>query len=126
MGVILPSLEAISTNRTYLKKDASMAADFDSVIADFKDMKVGSIQVKWSGNDTFDGMVIVEASNVPEEDWFDEVKGGTYILSDDGTRSKRKTKLFNLGVIGFRYARVLYFKGTNTTGTINVIALGKK
>ncbi len=122
----MPIVNAQNLNRAYLTKTGPMRADFVSDIVDFKDMQVGSIQVKWSGNDALDGEIFVEGSNVPEDDWFDEVNLGYKILDDDGTKGKRKNQLFNLGLLGFRYARVKYFKGANTTGEIEIIALGKK
>jgi len=107
-----------------------MATDFISDIIDWKEMPIGSIHAKWDANNALDGKIIVEASDVPIDDWFDEIQiceiNNEYVMSDDGTRGKKKTKMFNLGVIGYRYSRVKFSHGTNTAGTISIVALGKK
>ena len=120
-------LKAEHCNRTYIAKDEDMNADFETDIIDFINMKVGSVQAIWKNNDALDGQLIVEASNIMEDpESFDEIEGGVYTMNDDGTRTKRRTKLFNLGQLGYRYVRVLYLKGTNTQGKITIVALGKK
>jgi hypothetical protein len=106
----------------------NMAADIVSDIVDFKDMTSGSIQVKWEGNDQDNGEIIAEVSNIPEDSWFDRFGStATFVMNDNGIDiGKKKTRLFNFGWLGFRYARIRYLKGTNTTGTLQVMALGKK
>ena len=119
---------ARNTHRTYLLKPVTgnMSIDQTSETIDFKEMVVGSVQAKWDGNNALTGKLVVEASNIDEDDWFDEIDCSEVTLDDDGTKAKRKTKLFNLGWLGYRFLRVRYFAGDNTQGTIQVIALGKK
>jgi hypothetical protein len=120
-------LTAQNVNRTYVAKNRAMNADFTSDIIDFKEMALGCVHVKWLGNDQEDGEIAVEASAVPDDDWFDEVDHcPTFLPSTDLGRGAKQTKLFNLGVLGFRYARVKFYKGTNTIGTITIVAQGKK
>jgi hypothetical protein len=120
---------ARNIHRTRLKEATTnnMNADFISDVIDFKEMVVGSIQVMWDGNNADDATIVVEATNfVEHENSFDEIDCSEVTLDDDGSKAQRKTKLFNLGIIGWRYARVKYFHGSNTTGSISVWALGKK
>jgi hypothetical protein len=124
-------LTAQNINRTIILNTASMDENQVSDIIDWKEMTVGSISAKWEGNDTIDGSLTVEAANIPEDAWFDEINicgiDSAYIMNDDNSgRGKKKCKMFNLGVLGYRYTRVKYFKGSNTTGTITIMALGKK
>jgi hypothetical protein len=107
-----------NVNRAYLFSDVSMASDQTSHIADFKEMVCGSIQAFWTGNDTIDGALSLEAS-CDAEHW-DQIKGSPTTID-----TPRLTKLWDLGMIGYRYVRVVYLHGTCSTGTLSAIAIGK-
>jgi len=120
-------ISARNVHRAYLLVEAPMGQDLISDIADFREMTIGSVQARWEDNDAADGKLILQASNVPDEAWFDDMECADVILDDDNSQfGKRKTKLFNLSIIGFRYVRVRYLKGSNTQGKITVFAVGKK
>ena len=106
----------------------NMAASLTTKIVDFAEMSLGSVQAKWTGNNSSEGEIVCEVGNIPSDEWFDEYGAcATYILADDGiSRGQKKNKIFNLGVLGFRYARIKYYKGANSQGTLEVIALGKR
>jgi len=129
----LTSHNAQNLHRVYIlgspTSGASMGSDQTSDLIDFKNMTTGSIQVKWEDQDADDGEIAIEVSNIPEEEWFDEIHQCPAIMSETGSgRGNKQVKLFDLGnsMIGFRYARVKFYHGSNTTGTITAIALGKK
>lgn len=123
---------ATNVNATKISWLQPMNADFTSDVIDFKEMTVGSIQFKWENNDALNGKIIIESSNIDNEAWYGVVKGGIITLSEDGVTVdadgvlQKKCQTFNLGVIGYRYARLRYLKGANTAGTISFIGLGKK
>ena len=130
--------EASGLSRIVWPDSDNMDADFVSDIIDFGHSRVAaSIHFKWEGNDQADAQIAIEASDFLDPDdstesekWFDEVElpcGETRItLNASGAGpSSRKTQLINLGTVGYRYARIAYYKGSNTTGMLRAIALGK-
>ena len=119
---------ARNIHRAYVIEETSnnMSSDIVSDMIDFREMTVGSIQAKWSGNDAADGLLVVYASNIPDDEWFAKINCGEHTMSGDGTAGNEKTAIFNLGSIGYRYMRVKYFQNSNTQGDLVVIGLGKK
>lgn len=118
-------LAATNCNRTYIAKDLSLAADFHSKIADFRDMPMGSIQVLWRNvTGTLDGEISLHCSNLPEDDsFFDggDIDGGIIpIDSASGSRMWLRDRL------AFRYLQARFTKNGITGGTVDIIALGKK
>ena len=98
-----------------------MAVDVDSHIADFKEMSIGSVQAWWMGNDGNGGMIQVLVSNFPEASTFAPLPDSLASMDTD-----RKSILWNIGVLGFRYAFVRYTANGVTEGTLHISALAKK
>ncbi len=118
-------LNATNCNRTYIAKDVSLASNFFSKIADFKDMPMGSIQVVWKNvTGTLDGQITLYSSNLPEDDsFFDggEIDGAVIpVDSANGNRMWLRERL------AFRYLQARFVKNGVTGGTVDIIALGKK
>jgi hypothetical protein len=112
-----------NVNRTVIKEVSpnNMASDFTSDIIDFRDMKVGSLQVLWEGANQTDGYFQVFTSDFSEPDTFDDMDG-----SREDVLTAKNSRVFNLGVLGFRYALVKWFHGSVTTGKCQIVAVGKK
>jgi len=68
----------------------------------------------------------VYASNWPDAATFAKLDCGAHVMDEDGSTGNEKTQMFNLGYLGYRYSLVKYLKGSNTQGTLTIIALGKK
>jgi hypothetical protein len=104
--------------RAYLCRGTSLAADFESDVADLNEMTIGSVQWFWEGEDTTTGETWLEASN--DAIHWDEIEGSRHNL-DRSTKSR----LWNRIGIGFRYIKLCYSPNTTTTGTLTAFALGK-
>jgi hypothetical protein len=127
MGQNLVTIVAQNVHRGYIAKNEPMNANFVTPPVDFKEMVTGSFHCKWDGNDAANGTIILQASNIPQEDWFDDMECAETILDDDDSAfGKKKTKLFRDTSIGYRYARIRYLAGSNTTGTMTIVVIGKK
>jgi hypothetical protein len=116
---------ATNCNRTYIAKDKSLGSNFYSSIADFKDMPMGSIQVVWSDVvGTFDGQIVLYCSNLHESDsLFDggEIDGAIIpINSENGNCMWLRDRL------AFRYLQARFTKNGIVSGTVDIIAYGKK
>lgn len=104
--------------RAYLCQGQSLGSSFISDIADFKEMVVGSVQAVWSGDDATTGELELWSSD--DGVHFDRIDGSLRDLNHPN-----KTRLWNLGVIGFRYLQLRYDAKTVTAGTLEAFALGK-
>lgn len=103
-----------------------MASDYTSDTIDFTYCMIGSVQITWTGNSASNGEIYLESSLYDDDDWFDEIIGSAVTLSASGTgRGKKKTVLWSHESMGFRFVRVQYLKGSNTTGTFTIKAAGK-
>jgi hypothetical protein len=98
-----------------------MGNSLTSDIIDFRDMPIGSLQAVWGGVDAADGYFEAYASNFTEESTFDTIKGSKQIVT-----TAAGSRVWNLGLIGFRYAVVKWFPGSVTAGSCLIVALGKK
>ena len=123
----LRTVEARNVHRGYLVQDKPMNADFVTPPVDFREMVTGSFHAKWENNNALNGQIILQASNVPKEEWFEDMQCSETTLDDDDSAfGKKRTKLFRDTSIGYRYARIRYIAGSNTTGTMTIIVIGKK
>jgi len=120
-------VRARNTHRAQVLVDGDMSQDLVSKTIDFREMAIGSIQSHWEGNDEFDGELHFYGSNYPDQ-FFSKLSCGYHVMDEDGSDAydNAKCHIPNLGVIGYRYMRVLYKKGSNTAGTLNIICIGKK
>lgn len=120
-------VQATNCNRSYAAKGESLGADFESLVIDFKDMPIGSIQARWSGATTPGGTFKTYVSNFPDVASFDplgtELDCGT-ILVDRAAGST--ILLLNRDRVAFRYALVRYTAGSTVGGTVDLVAIGKK
>jgi hypothetical protein len=119
-------IQAKNCNRSYAIKNQSMGANFESLVIDFHDMPMGSIHFLWSGLvGTLDCEFKIFASNLPEVSSFDEI--GTLIdCSSFVPHATSGSKIWIRDRIGFRYALVRFYKNNLTSGSVDIIALGKK
>jgi hypothetical protein len=100
----------------------ALASDFESDnIIDFRDSKCGTIQLVRSGGDQNDGTFFLKISLLSDPTTFFKYKGSE--LTPDADCDSGGWVFTD---IPFRYAQVCYTKGTDTTGTVNVWATGKK
>jgi hypothetical protein len=114
-------VKAVSNlNRTNIST-SNLTADFVSDVIDFRDMPIGSLQAVWNGANAADGYFEVYSSNFRELATFDNVRG-----SKEEVKVADGSRVWNLGLIGFRSALVKWIHGSNTAGTCLVVAMGKK
>lgn len=118
-------LDATNCNRTYIAKNVPLTSNFNSKIADFRDMPMGSVQLVWKNvTGTLDGKVVLYASNLHEDDsFFDggEIDGAIMpVDSANGNRMWIRDRL------SFRYLQARFTQNGITGGTLDIIALGKK
>jgi len=111
-------ISARNMNTAYIANGLSMAADFESDTADFLEMPIGCVQAWWSGNDAEDGTLELFASA-------DGVHFASVVDSASDLVTPKKTKLWNLGVIGYQFVKVEYKAGSVSSGSIWIIAKGK-
>jgi hypothetical protein len=109
-------------NRAYILQDHSMAVAVDGTTVvgntvDFKEMVTGSVQADWDGADALTGEIKLFGSSNGVR--YSPIKGSRRVLDSGDSR------LWSLGVLGFRYLRVTYTPNGTTTGTLTVFALGK-
>jgi hypothetical protein len=112
--------DARNLQRSYLCQAAPLGVGFDSDVADFREMVIGSVQAWWSGNDTTSGEIELWASNVRDPAMFARIDGSLRNLD-----SPRNAWVWNLGVIGYRYLMMVYTPHTTTTGVLTAFATGK-
>ena len=116
-------MTVLSTRNTSLivgAKDKPLNANFISDIFDFKEMNIGSIQCVRIDGDANDGVFSLEISNICDEESF-----APYPSSEvSGCNERNIIWLFDK--IPFRFARLIYTAGTDTTGTVSVYGRGKK
>lgn len=111
----------VNVHRVQITPDAQpLAVNFASDILDFRDMLTGFIQVIWSGPDTYDGYFELYVSAFPDELTMSKYPGSKHTLDADCSSFS-----WNIAHMGFRYAMVKWFKGTQTTGTVYIVATGK-
>jgi len=121
-----PVLKATNTNRTVIKSevDGNMSSSFSSSIIDFHDMPIGYLQAVWKdvvGFGPDSGYFEAFASGFRNFNTFDYIRGSLERIEvADGAR------MWNLGVIGYRYAYVKFSPVNITDGTCTIIASGKK
>jgi hypothetical protein len=120
------TVEATNCNRSFAAKDQALASSFNSLVIDFKDMPLGSIQFIWSGIiGTIDGTFKIYASNRPEVATFDpdgtEIDGSSFV-----PHNASGSRIWIRDRIGFRYALVRWTPNGVTAGTVDIIAMGKK
>lgn len=122
------TIEATNCNRSFAAKAQSLAAGFDSTVIDFKDMPLGSIHIFWSsvvGATPYTGAFKIYGSNRPEVSSFD--LDGTLIDGAEITpHNANGSRLWIRERIGFRYALIRWTPGNVTSGTCDIIAIGKK
>jgi len=114
----MTSKSARDIHRAYLFEDHDMSVSLASGSADFKEMSMGSVQAWWTGNDATDGSIEVEASD-------DNIHWDVILGSYRAVDNPRLTWLWDLGVVGYRYVRIVYAHGSITTGILNAFAIGK-
>lgn len=118
-------LEAVNCNRTYIAKNVRLNASFNSKIADFKDMPMGSVQIIWRGvTGVFNGEIKLFASILPEDDsLFDggEIDGAVLPIS-----SANGNQLWVRERLGFRFLQARFTPNSISDGFIDIVALGKK
>ena len=121
------ALLTIETDGTVrdLADGISLGADWTSNTVDFTHCRQGSLHVKYTGNDAADGYVVLEASLVDEDGWFDEIDNTQCLLNGSGDPGDRKNILFSHETLGFRFVRLKYYKVSNTTGTMDLKVCGK-
>ncbi len=113
-------------HRVYLIKEISgnMAADIDSIIVDIKDMPITFFQAIWTGvNVGGSGSLELEVSAFDDANTMSPYPASIRTFPESPSK---KSLSWNIGFSGFRYARVLYRKGTITQGTLYVVGIGKK
>jgi hypothetical protein len=118
---------AITTNthRVFIIAEATaMAADVESVVIDFRDMPLGSVQVVWENADSTDGEFKLYASNFSEANTFTE--DNAIPLSDFVVTSPSGSKLWSYERLAFRYMMLKWKSNGTSTGTMKAIAIGKK
>ena len=116
--------QTTATNRIYLAKDVSLASDFYSDIADFRDMPMGAVQIVWTGaTGTLDGLMKFHASLLPYEPTFDgcEIDDGFWVINEASS-----ARLWIRQSLGFRFLQARYTANGCTSGTMDIIAHGKK
>ena len=113
---------ARNMQRAYLIDAAAgnMAEGITSRVIDFKEMVIGSVQAVWAGADAQDGEITLWVSNLPDPATFVPLDGGKRTLS-----VAPYSRMWQLGVIGYRYMMATYTPGANTMGTMFLFALGK-
>ena len=112
-------------NRAYAAKNMPLDADFDSLVIDFKEMPMGSIQTIWRAAVGSGGLFNVYASNLPDVASFDPegslIDGSEWTVHNaDGGRIWIRDRL------AFRYALMRYTAGSMTAGNVDIIAIGKR
>lgn len=119
--------KATATNRTVIKEleASNMASSFTSLVIDFSDMPIGCLQAIWQGvsydGDPAGANFKIKASCYRNLDTFDYVRGSLEdVTGENGAR------MWNLGVIGYRYALVEFTKGNILDGSCIIVASGKK
>lgn len=119
-------IEATNVNRSYAAKGQALAANFESLVIDFKDMPMAAIHAIWAGvTGVLDGQFKIYASNFPEVTSFDldgtQIDGGEFVLHNaNGSRIWIRDRL------SFRYALIRYTANGVTGGTVDIVAIGKK
>lgn len=121
-----PVLKATNTNRTVIKTlvDNNMSTSFSSSIIDFHDMPIGYLQAVWqdvAGYGQDSGYFEAFASGFRNFSTFDYIRG-----SMEGVETEAGSRMWNLGVIGYRYAYVKFTPVNITAGTCIIVASGKK
>lgn len=114
----MTSKSARNIHRAYLFEDHNMGSSLISESADFKEMSMGSVQAFWTGNDATTGSLELEASD--DNIHWDNIEGSYRTLAN-----ARLSWLWDLGVIGYRYVRLVYVKVDVTSGTLTAFAIGK-
>lgn len=100
-----------------------MALAFNSEVIDFKDMPMGSVQIRWTGaTGVLNGTFKVHASNFPEDATFD----GNDLAPSFPLDASTGSPIWIRERIGFRYAQVRFTPGGVTGGLCDIVAIGKK
>lgn len=98
-----------------------ITADFVSQLIDFKEMNTATIQAVVSGADVNDGTFSLEVSLICDPT--------SFIPYPDSLRSM-SAGCSNFGweyrAFPWRYVRVVYTHGSDTTGTVTIYARGKR
>ncbi len=98
------------------------SSTIDSDIADFRSMLIGSFQVWWKNTNSNDSEFELFVSNYTDPQSF-----GKYPNSRIPMDADCNALLWSVGVIGFRYGFVRFYRGaTLTTGDMEIVALGKR
>ena len=115
-------IEARHTSLKKIETGLPLNSDFESNnVIDFRDSKCGTIQVVREGGDVNDGTFFLKISLLSDPNTFFKYKGSDLTLDADCESGG-----WVFTDIPFRYAQVCYTRGTDTTGTVNVWATGKK
>jgi hypothetical protein len=119
-------IEATNCNRSYVEKAKTLASNFESNVIDFKDMPMGAIHFLWSNIvGAVDCTFKIYASNLPDISSFDVdgclVDCGSFVVHNtNGSRIWIRDRL------AFRYAMIRFEKNSVTSGSVDIIAIGKK
>jgi hypothetical protein len=101
--------------------EGSMGADFISTVGDFREMSIGFIQAIYDGVDAFDGSFEIFVGIENDESTFARLPNSALVMDADCN-----SICWNLCCIGYRFFYVKYTANSVTTGTVKLLARGKK
>jgi hypothetical protein len=104
-----------------VEENKPMTASFVSQDIDFKEMNVATIQAVVDGTDNMDGTFSLEVSLICDPNSF-IVYPNSLKLEADGCMGFG----WEMRTFAWRYVRVRYVAGTNTTGTVTIYARGRR
>ena len=119
------ALVATNMHRVFLLKASlnNMAANVDSTIIDIKDMSILFLQALWTGLAGGSGTLEVQVSAFDDAATMSLYPGSLKTIPGAHGLSAES---WNISKAGFRYARIVYKKGTITAGTLYIVGIGKK
>lgn len=102
----------------YLPESLDLTSDRTSLVYDILNRDMVGFQFTWAGLDQNDGYIRMEWSN-------DNVNFKPYYGSTITLSVAADTHGYDIVSTGFRYIRLAYFKGSNTSGSAVIVVTSK-
>lgn len=108
-----------------LVNDQSLASDFESDVIDFQEMNIAGIQAI-TNNTNGTGTFFLQCSNLRPDDVRNANSFIDYADSERDLNGECNNFGWDLSYIAFRYYRIVYIRGTNSTGTVAINIRAKR
>lgn len=101
--------------------EGAMGSNFESKIADFKEMSIAFIQFIYTGNDNITPQLQLWVSIDDKDLTFAYLPDSAQTLVADN-----QSICWNISSIGWRFLKLKFIANTNLNGTCRILAVGKK